>query len=104
MTWFFPAGLCPVLIVMAVTALSALESPGIKSERKPDRTHWAEHTDGDGPGPALRNTETLQIFAQISLSQSKCLVVLQGESRTKWIEESFRGLRPSNQDMLDMLF
>lgn len=70
---------------MAVTALSALESPGINSERKPDRTqtHWAEHTDGDEPGPAFRNTETLQMFAQISLSQSKCLFVLQGESRTK---------------------
>lgn len=66
---------------MAVTALSALESPGIKSDRT--QTHWAKHTDGDGLGPVLRNTETLQMFALISLSQSKCLVVLQGESRTK---------------------
>lgn len=70
---------------MPVTALSALESPGINSERKPSRTqtHWAEHTDGDGTAPVLRNTETLQMFAQTSLSQSKCPFVLQGKSRTK---------------------
>lgn len=67
---------------VSATTLSALESTGIKRERSPNghrctgpnrlsRVEWVKH-------------ETLQMFAQISLSQSKC------GGRTKWIEESFR--------------